>query len=555
MYKKLQTNTVILVLSISVGIANAWHVITQWITNPPDRYFTGIAHYYGDYFLYVSQITQGMRGNWIFAKHMYTNELLPATWVYWPNVLMGKIGGVFTESPFTIYNVLLMFLIMLLLVLLWHIVHTLFPKQPATQISAFLFLGTASNFADMKAWLTHGTYVLLGNTWFSPTPALNRFGGVPHQTLQTIFLLAVILIFSKIITIRTQSTGFFLYSVLFIFLCFLAATLSPTQMVLVCLTFGIMVGIERKYFLKNIPHLLTVSLGIGAAGLGAFLVHHAFDASQLFATSKAWEASQTQSVSVPAFLWAMGPMIFFIPMGVHAYIKKYSAFKTILFLYGMLSLIVFFSPIPLLFGTSNTRWIHPASYMLFPILAAAGLTELSKFLSQNISKISKRAPRHSINRFSLFFFLLTFTYLMLTIPALLAQIDARSHKVTAPVLYGDLNHVPYQVIRSMKIIRNLPNQNVVLTDPALPYDVLIPIFTGKPSFTGHILHTLYAKQKELLRQKFFQGSMTDAEAKQFLIDHTIGSIMQSSGAHAMLRYPFLVQSVQNEIITVYTVRL
>ena len=54
------------ILSIVLIAANSWHVITQWFINKPHEVFTGIAHYYADYFLYISQIVK--------AGHMYTNE-------------------------------------------------------------------------------------------------------------------------------------------------------------------------------------------------------------------------------------------------------------------------------------------------------------------------------------------------------------------------------------------------------------------------------------------------------------------------------------------------
>jgi len=557
MSKKLQNNLLVIFIGISVLIANLWHVISQWIANPPDRYFTWIAHYYGDYFLYVSQIAQGVYGNWIFASHLYTNEPLPATWVYWPNVLMGKIGSILTRSPFVLYNGFLILLVILLLWLVWRVICAMFPKQQATQIVAFLFFVTASNFANIRAFLTRGSLELSGNTWFSPTPALNRLGGVPHQILQTILLITILYLFSRLPTIiPTTNPTKKIMAIAFIALCFLTATLSPIQMVLVCFVFIVTVLIEKNVFMR-IPRILVVGAGLGAAWVGAYLVNRAFDTSQLFAAAKLWEKSQSAYPSITTFLWAMGPMIFFIPMGLKEYRKKHSTLKTVVFLYGAFSLLAFFSPIPRLLGTNNVRWIHPASYMAFPLLASIGLTELSRFLSRYFARTSRPTPRVSQKKlYSLFVFLFTLSYLFLTVPALLVQIHARSGQDTATVLYGNLNHVPLPVISAMEALHSLPEKNVVLTDPTLPYDVLVPIMTNKPSYTGHLVHTLYLEQKGLLRQQFFQGDMTNTRARQFLSNHCISYILTTTPGPLFLRDNPIFHAIHtNNTLTVYNVKL
>ncbi len=116
--------------------------------------------------------------------------------------------------------------------------------------------------------------------------------------------------------------------------------------------------------------------------------------------------------------------------------------------------------------------------------------------------------------YSLFFIL----YSLLTVPSLAAQINARANT-------SELNYVPMTVIEVLTSLKNSARSGVVLTDPALPYDVLVPTFTGLPSFTGHPIHTLYPSVKESLRQRFFTGAMTEDEKNKFLKDHRIRSII------------------------------
>lgn len=483
MRKRLPETAFVFLISIGVVTANAWHVITRWMLNPQDRFFTGIAHYFADYFLYVSQIAQGVSGNWIVSEAMYTNEPIPDAWTYWPNVLLGRIGSVFTTNPFLIYNAGLVICVTLLLFMLWHLVRRVFPAQPFTREIAFLFLATASNFPDIRALVTNGTFGLAGDTWFSPTPALNRLGGVPHQTLQTILILCVILLLPKC----TKFLSF--HTIVFALTCFLAATLSPIQMLLLCGAMVLTMLIGKKHY--------SALTGVAAAALGAYLVNRSFDASPLYVFAKQWEAAQTASIALPAFLLGLGPVVLVIPFGIRTYLKSTTPLRILLLLYGAASLLTFFTPIPKLLGTSPTRWIHPASFVVLYLIAAEG------FVS-----ITKKAP--------LLMIILTALYVFLTIPALAAQINARK---TIPY---DLNHVPNAVITALRAARSLPGNGVILTDPDLPYDVIVPIFSGKPSFTGHPVHTLYPETKSALRTRFFEGSMTAAERKQFFADHRIG---------------------------------
>ncbi len=508
---------------------NFWHVITQWLNNPSERFYIWIAHYYADYFLYVSQIAQGVRGNWIFSRAMYTNEFIPDTWVYWPNVLIGKVGSIVNTSPFILYSLSLLIFVVLLLFLIYTLTRHVFPTQPHIQLLAFLFCATASNFPNINALITRNEFSLMHEMWFSPTPALNRFGGVPHQTLQTILLLCSILLCTKLFIYPQRVKLFTIYCLLFAVACFLTATISPIQMLI------LYVSIAGSLIILKPNRLTTISLAIGglSATLGAYMVNHAFDASILYTFAKNWEASQPVTTSLPTLFLAMGPISLMMPFGIKGFLKKHTPLTLILFLYGGLSVALFISPIPHFLHTSPVRWIHPASFSIWYCLSALGVYELSSRVHQSRALSS----------------LIILLYLILTFPALIAQVDIRSSKKTASILYSDVNHVPTLVISTLTTHRLT---DVVLTDPTLPYDALVPILTGKRSFTGHPVHTLYPQVKEQLRWQFFTGSMKENVAKQFLTDHSIGSIIVSTlSKHTLSSYSFLTASYSNEAIIIY----
>lgn len=532
-------------ISVIIAMFNFWHILTQWIMNPNGRSYTWIAHYYADFFLYVSQISQGVRGNWIMSSAMYTNEHIPDTWVYWPNVLIGKIGSFTPLSPFALYAAALVLFVLVLLALLYFIMKELFPKQPYVSLLAFFFYATASNFADMRRLLEKGEFAQLYEMWFSPTPALNRFGGVPHQTLQTIMLLLVLLVFARLSAKKYPLNQSIVMGIVFSIMCFLTATLTPIQMLLVC---GAMV-ITLILTHPATRSLLPIVMGLLSAALGAYLVNRAFDASELYAAAKLWEASQTVRATSIDLILAMGPVIVFIPFGVRSFFSRMHPIQHVFFIYGMCSFIIFSTPIPHLLGTSPTRWIHPASFVIFSCLAAEGFFGLSVILTHFFKETTGRQKltRHIP-------MILLLVYLFLTIPSLIAQVNVRSSKETASILYSDVNHVPQSAISMFKTLETLPDTGIVLTDPTLPYDAMVPILTGKHSFTGHPVHTLFPQVKEGLRQQFFAGGMDETAAKRFLTDHSIRYLIASQAAARILPpYPFLNASYYNEDITLYEV--
>ena len=217
------------IITTLVVLANSWHVLAAWFMQPEGTYFTGIAHYFADYFLYTSLMAQK---GWIVTHHLFTNESLAPTWIYWLYTMLGKFG-----NPFLIYNVSVVVFSILLLFLWWKMIKLIFPKQLVLQYIAFLFVATGSGFAGSEFW-------------FSPLPALNRLGGVPHQIFQTILLLSVILLFtyesatgkklSLVDKAKLWSGKPYGYiAILMAGVSFLAATANPIQMLLLSIAITI----------------------------------------------------------------------------------------------------------------------------------------------------------------------------------------------------------------------------------------------------------------------------------------------------------------------------
>ncbi len=529
----------VLFLSLLLIIANAWHVLSEWITNKPNELFTGIAHYYADYFLYISQIAQGAHGQFLFSNHLYTDEPLAPTWIYWFYVLLGKLS--FLTNPFILYNVSLVILSGIVLFLLWKIIDAIYPKKSMAALVAFLFVATSSNFPRVIDVFSIPTQ-LLSDFWFSPTKALNRLGGVPHQIFQTILLLIIILLFSQYIKTKKdnpQSTNylsFVIYHLPFAILAFLSGSGSPMQMLL--LTGSIV--ITTLYF-RHKHALLVFSIAIPAL-IGALLTTREFALQPILVIAKAWEDAQQLSLTPWQFFVALGPIGVLIPLGIAPFIRSLTPLKRVILFYGSFSIVAFFSPIPTLLHTSPTRWISPTSFILLPLLAAEGFQYISTVLHKFRSKIMIIAIVPTM---------LLITYLILTIVSLRVQIQQRSEPLTSDIWLKFLNHIPMPYVEGLQVIQQNPVNGVVLTDPQTPLDVIVPIFTDKRSFTGQSIHTLYPETKNALRQKFFSGKMSDVEVRQFFSDHAITYIIASSQNTIVPHYKTLKKTFENSIITIY----
>jgi hypothetical protein len=470
------------IIALALALINSWHVIVPWIQRPPDAVFTGIAHYFADFFLYIAQMREGT----LYSSHWFTNEPMAATWIYWFNGLVGRAGSIVGLSPFATYNITLIALVLGLCVLWWALIKRVFADN-FTRLVAFVFVLTASQAPNAAVF------------WFSPTPALNRLGGVPHQMLQTLFILAVIYIFIA----RPKS-------LLIIPLAFLASTANPIQMLLV-------VAAAALIMPKRLPMLAIPAL------IGAVLVNKEFAAQPVLIAAKAWEAAQHIRVGFLQFLLSIGPIVLLIPFGVKRFLKQKDPLRRLFFAYGALSMAVFFSPIPTLLGTASVRWLSPAAYALLPLLAAAGLPK------------------------SRYKFLLLALYVLVTTPVLASQVGSR-------MTPQPLNYVSRPVVDGISQLEKEPD-GVVLTDPLLPYDVLIPVFAQHSSFTGHPIHTLYPEVKERLREEFFSGIWSEEQTREFLTNHRIGYVI-TVVENSRFDHSSLVHKLyQNEVLTLFQTNL
>ncbi|MDO8451789.1 MAG: hypothetical protein Q7S76_02875, partial [bacterium] len=369
-----------ILISIFFSIVNSLHVFVGWILTPRDSVFMGIAHYPADYFLYLSTIAQ--RSVWY--RPSFSNEPMVNIWIYWFNGFLGFVGSLVNASPQLTYNVSLFFLSIVLGILWYVLLRRVFPNGVRGPLLGLCIVLSASNFS-----ISLGFKQLARDFWFSPTPAFNRLGGVPHQIFQTILLISLLLVFQKAllfvtsIKFRREKASIFPFLRNFVGLCILtilSSTANPIQMTLL-LGASVLTTIITSLRTKRTSAFLPLILLMSVAAVSILATNGAFT-HPILAQAKAWENAQRIRVSVIDLILAMGPIVFLIPFGAVSFLKKQTPIRTLLLFYGALSFGVFFSPIPAYTGTASVRWLHPASYVLFPILATEGVG----FLTHNFTR-------------------------------------------------------------------------------------------------------------------------------------------------------------------------
>jgi hypothetical protein len=544
---------IVLVIAFTalITVLNSLHVIREWFLNPADRLFAGIAHFYADYFLYAAQMAQGLGGNLLY-RHVFTNEYLPPTWIYWFNLLLGNIGNPLGLSPFTIYNASLAILVFSLIILWYILAKLLFPTDRWARIVCFGLIVTVSSMLDVGQLIRNGNLTLVGQFWFSPTPAFNRLGGVPHQVFQTILFIVLTIAFAENLTKPRPAR---LLTVLVITI--LAGTANPVQM----FVFTAAATLVTLWFLFTVrkDNRMTISFSLICfllvSFISAWLTDREFNRQAVFAVAKAWEAAQQfPPVTVASFLLSVGPIAIFAPFGIRSSIRRAEPLPMLLVAFGVLSLLFFVSPIPKLLTTHPVRYLHPASYALWSILATEGILVISRRLSA-IKVFTMRLPFRTYRN------LMLILYITLTVPSLFIQVRNRVNPLANPLLLlsSDYNHVPVETASALSWLKSQPDtpeQAVVLTDPNVPVEVLVPAFSNKISFTGHPIHTLYPADKESLRNRFFTGILTLQEARQFFTNHRIGYIIGLNSRNnrtLFSRYPFMQQVYDNARLAIWKV--
>lgn len=479
----------VLFVSILLTLANTGNFLFGLINTKPGEVYLGTTHYWEDYFLYVSQFFQGAHGGWL-TKNLYTSEPTAASILFWPNIMLGKIGALLGFSPHITYNISVMLLSFVVMLTLASAMKRIFFDHNKAFV-AFLLAATATSFMN---------YIQINGRpmwypfeqWKTPNFALDRLGGVPHQTLQTLlFLLAM----------RSQTTSALVLGIV------LLTTLNPVMSALFLLAAWV-ASPRMKLIVPSVSFLII-----------AWYYNTITDA-QPHVQSKLWEAADQVRTTIQFMLLSVGPICLLGALG--AWVSR-SRFSIALL---AISYLLYFSPIPHMIGISNSRVLFPAMYAAWGILAAEGVFSFKKPL------------------------IVVLIFLLLTLPTLGWEIQKK--RIVKPEERVPLLYLPLDVYQAFTYLKNTqPFDDIVLANPASHMDALVPALSGHVSLTGHPFATIANEDKKTQSHRFFAGLLTNEEAKRWLTSQNIRYILYTKFDGDNM-YPFLTRQFSSAGATVWS---
>ncbi len=532
---------------IFMTAVNLWHVIYHAQSRPPNTVYVGISHHYEDYFYYLSQLTQGAQKSWE-VKNLYTSEPIPATPLWWVNIILGKVSALLHVPVFTVYTASLFAATPLLLATLYLGSRMLFPKNTNLRLGTLLItvLATAG-YRYIDGRIDPIVY------FYNYTSSLNRLGGVTHLMLQNILSLLIILYGSAIIeSDKKISRNTLIVSIS----AFLLAFINPVYVVLdaVAISLVALTRIRRK--------LLTSALIIGIPLLIPYiLMQRTFDIP-FYQYFRWWESSVLRAPTYN-FWHSYGILIYLLPLGVIPFLKKGGALRWTGLVWAVLPVIMYWSPIPGILHIPVFRLTQPPQYLILGAIAAEGLWILchpelvsgSRFINWMLKRVQhdgKKIYNHNNSKIILFW-LLTTLFLINQYPMLYEEVRARRDNYT---LISWLNHMDKNLYEGLMTFSTMPHNQIALAFNNL--ELIVPAISGHTVYQAHRSLTLEYPRKIGEAATFFTMQLTPSDALSFLKTNTIGYILwrKSDGDRREFEayYPFLTKTYENSTLIIYTVQ-
>ncbi len=505
----------VVIIALLFSFANSISFFSGLFHQKSGEVYLGTIHYYEDYFFYLSHFFQGAHGAWLTANR-YTSELTEPSFLFWPNILFGKIGGLLGLTPIFSYNAAVFLLSFFILIVMYQIFRRVFSLSPGRSALALIFAATGTSI--MNHILVNGRPMWYPfELWKTPDFAFDRLGGVPHQLVQTLlFLLLTFFWFSKNKNRPVVS----------LFLVILLTSLNP---VMSALFLGAALVTSRN---KTQLLMLVVSL------VGFFVTFFFYNTTintQPHIQSKLWEVTQ-QIYTTPLFLLlSIGPLSVLAILGLIPTIKRRRPVDVFVVILLVICYGLVFTPIPVKAGISSSRILFPALYVFWGALALEG-----------IQYASKRVPPLRLILIAIFF--------LLTIPTLNWEISEKL--LVKPEERMPLLYLPTDVYGGFQKLAALGTyDDVVLANPLSHMDTMVPAFSGHTGFTGHPFATIQSTQKREIATRLFLRQMNATQAQQFLVNNRIAYVFfsQFDGDTTQFQnaYPFLKEVYQTPGVTIF----
>ncbi len=507
----------IVIFVLVLTIMNSIGFFVGLLNRPPNTVFLGTIHYWEDYFLYLNHFFQGAHGAFLTANR-YTSEVTPPSILYWTDVWMGKFGGLFGLSPIASYHVSLLVVTMLTLIVMYILLQKMFPKSKMYALVGFLF-------AALSTSLMNHIYVHENPMWYpfqlwkTPHFALDRLGGVPHQTLQSlIFFLLTILCFSR----DTKHPKMKL--VLIGILAFSLTTINPIQAIIFL---GAFLATQGVLFVQKKPVPYKKVLVLSLVTAGTFISVYFLSTTLPHSQARAWDGQQHTLTTLPFLMMSLGPISILLLFGILPSLLSGNGLFIFAVILTLGTYSLFLSKIPQSFGISNLRIVFPALYPFFGGVAVNGVL----FIAKKLKKIIP--PMTTITAIILLFILISLPTLYWEIDQKIqSQADTKDHDLYLPTSIYDM----FTALTSIGQFND-----VVLANPKTHMDTLVPALSGHTTYSGHMLLTIRSGEKQANASQFFTLNKPDAKnwIKGMDIRYVLFTPLDGDIKGFIQTYPFL----------------
>lgn len=535
--KKKDWNKFVLVFLISfiAAVFSIFHVLLGYARSSPGLVYMWTGHYYLDYFQYVQSFAQGMQGKWLLDNPLTTENTSTTFIGMWQNLLFGKLGYLFHLSPIGAYWWTVFLLLILFGFLIFKLIQQLLKKDPfGKQLAAYSLILFAAPFYEIIR--IKGKIVLQYFSFWSDKSVLwKRFESIPYHLTANILTIFILLWFARItdklnfLSLRNLVLETIGISGLIVFL----LTFSPATALLLIVTLGLfnLINLIKQLFLKNkinASNLLIFScIFLGLVLPAAFLIRNSITDSYYkiaFDFEKNWQIK----TDFRLFFLTHGPLFLLSFPGLRKYLKEFTPIRAIFLLFILISYIFFFSPIPGLLNTTNTRFLSPLSYTLFGVLAVIWIKKAKNLLLSCI--------------------LLLLFFLPVNIKAFQDLVNDKN-------IFSPISYLPKTIIDGFKFLGKEREKGNVLLPPSQFLGCVLPIYADRKVYVARHNITINYLDKNIRTGNFYLGVMTEREAADFLRKNDLKFVILTSiegyDVKQLFKYPFLKEIYRNKDIIIF----
>jgi hypothetical protein len=511
---------ILLVFSLASFFAflSVFHVFYWAFKTPVGSVYLWLGHYWEDYFTYLSQIDQGLRGKWLLENVM-TGENGPLSLIGWGNLWLGWGGRLLGLSAPLAYWLGVLGFNFVSIILTYLVVRVIFDRERYLRLSAFLVFLFSSSFYWLVEKEGERTLSLLDH-WYSTGPAFNRIGTIPHHSIANVLILSSVLLFY--LSLKMIKRGEFglkfwggvILNGIFLGLNFLV---KPGVVLIFCFSFGMVLifwagrdFLKKKkfnfYFLAPILGYLPFLLAAGVYTLNVFGKFH-------FLEMKKWDMAMTRVLDRPKFFLSFGPVIFLGALGIKSLLKKLEPLRVMGFLVVLMTFLFLWIPVGRWVGFLPYRVVSPAMHIFIGSMAVLGLKNLARLWVRFFKKGDWRKV----------FLIFVVLFLVFSLPALGLEIKA---KVNNPSFGWMINFMPRGIYDGFEFLRERgSDEEVVLASGGVGVNTALPAFAAKRVFVGRTIETLDFDNKVKRLNDFFELKMTREGARDFLEGNKIKYVL------------------------------